>query len=128
MSSSTPQTSVPHFKGEVINKIYRVWLFRKLLPVLVLEVAVLTAVLYWLGRAVFFQKIFENALKVLFLEPQQILSFLLVMFTHATPLARILGFAVLVLFVLIVRHFTQGFLRLILVRQNYFGKVDNRRP
>lgn len=123
MNSSTPQTSVPRFKGEVINKIYRVWLFRKLLPVLVLEVAVVAAVLYWLGRAVFFQKIFENALKVLFLEPQQILSFLLAMFAHATPLARILGFTVLVLFVLIIRHFTQGALRWILVRQKYFSRT-----
>lgn len=121
------QTTIvtPRFQGEILNKIYRVWLFRKLLPVLVLEVAVLTAVLYWLGRAVFFQRIFENALKVLFLEPRQIFDFIFVMFSHATPLARILGFAVLVLFVLIGRHFTQGFLRLILVRQNYFGRIDN---
>lgn len=123
MSDSTSQIERPRFKGEVINKIYRVWLFRKLLPVLVLEVAVVAAVLYWLGRAVFFQKIFENALKVLFVEPQQILSFLLVMFTHATPLAKILGFVVLVLFVLIIRHFTQGALRWILVRQKYFSKT-----
>lgn len=123
MNNSIPQNTTPRFKGEVINKIYRVWLFRKLLPVLVLEVAVVAAVLYWLGRAVFFQKIFENALKVLFIEPQQILSFLLVMFTHTTPLARILGFAALVLFVLIIRHFTQGALRWILVRQKYFSRT-----
>lgn len=106
-----------------MNKIYRVWLFRKLLPVLVLEVLILTAALYWLGRAIFFQRIFENALKVLFLEPQQILDFIFVMFTKATPLARVLGFVVLVLFVLIVRHFTQGVLRLILVRKNYFSRA-----
>lgn len=123
MNNSTPQTVAPRFKGEVINKIYRVWLFRKLLPVLVLEVAILTVVLYWLGRAVFFQRIFENALNVLFLEPRQIIDFVFVMFAHATSLARILGFVVLVLFVLIIRHFTQGILRLILVRENYFSKV-----
>ena len=113
----------PRFQGEVLNKIYKVWLFRKLLPVLILEVAVFTVVLYWLGRAVFFQRIFENALKVLFLEPGQIFDFVLVMFTHATPLAKVLGFVILVLFVLIIRHFTQGFLRLILVRKNYFSRV-----
>ncbi len=116
-------TVTPRFQGEVLNKVYRVWLFRKLLPVLILEVVALTAVLYWLGRAVFFQRIFENALKVLFINPQQILDFVFVMFTHATSLARILGFVVLVLFVLIVRHFTQGLLRLILVRKNYFSRV-----
>ncbi len=116
-------TPTSKFRGEILRKIYRVWLFRKLLPVLVLEVAVLTAVLYWLGRAIFFQRIFENALNVLFLNPQQILNFLLVMFTNATPLARVLGFFVLVLFVLVVRHFTQGVLRLILVRQNYFSRA-----
>ncbi len=116
-------TPTSKFRGEILRKIYRVWLFRKLLPVLVLEVAILTVVLYWLGRAVFFQRIFENALNVLFLEPQQIFNFLLTMFTNATLLARILGFVVLVLFVLVVRHFTQGVLRLILIKENYFSKV-----
>ncbi len=111
------------FRGEVLRKVYRVWLFRKLLPVLILEVAVLTAVLYWLGRAIFFQRILENALEVFFLNPQEILSFLVIMFTNATPLAKVLGFVVLALFVLIIRHFTQGFLRLILVRENYFSRV-----
>lgn len=124
MNNSISPAAAPSFRGQILNKVYRVWLFRKLLPVLILEVVVLTAVLYWLGRAVFFQRIFENALKVLFINPREILDFLFVMFTHATPLARVLGFAVLVLFVFIVRHFTQGVLRLILVRQNYFSRVQ----
>lgn len=114
-------------KGQVLRQVYRVWLFRKLLPVLILEVLVLTSILYWLGRAVFFQRILENALKVLFLEPQQIFDFIFVMFAKATSLARILGFLVLVLFVLIVRHFTQGLLRLILVRENYFSRLGNNK-
>ena len=122
--NTQPTPATPRFKGEVLNKIYRVWLFRKLLPVLVLEVVILTAALYWLGRAIFFQRIFENALRVLFLNPQETFSFLIVMFTNATPLARILGLIVLILFVLIIRHFTQGFLRLILVRQDYFSRVS----
>ncbi|MBI2640425.1 MAG: hypothetical protein HYW91_00890 [Candidatus Sungbacteria bacterium] len=123
MDNSISPNASPRFQGQVLNKIYRVWLFRKLLPVLIFEVAALTAILYWLGRAIFFQRIFENALRVLFINPQQIFSFALAMFTNATPLARILGFIILALFVLIVRHFTQGFLRLILVRQNYFSRA-----
>lgn len=123
VNNSISQILAPRFKGEVLNKVYRVWLFRKLLPVLILEVAVLTGVLYFLGRAVFFQRIFENALNVLFINPGQIFSFLAVMFTNATPLAKVLGLVVLVLFVLVVRHFTQGVLRLILVKQNYFSRV-----
>lgn len=124
MNDSISQTIKPKFQGEILNKVYRIWLFRKLLPVLIFEVIALTAVLYWLGRAVFFQRIFENALTVLFVNPQQALSFFVAMFTNATPLARILGFIILVLFVFIVRHFTQGVLRLILVRQNYFSRVS----
>lgn len=113
------------FRGEILGKIYRIWLFRKLLPVLLAEVVLFSLILYLFGRTVFVQRILENALNVLFVNPQQILSFTLVMFTNATPLARILGFALLVLFVLVVRHFTQGVLRLILVRQNYFSRLSH---
>lgn len=115
--------TVPQFRGQVLNKIYRVWLFRKLLPVLTAEIVTFSLVLYLLGRTVFVEKILENALDVLFVNPQQAFSFLIAMFANATPLARILGFVVLILFVLVIRHFTQGVLRLVLVRQNYFSRI-----
>lgn len=115
--------TAPKFRGQVLRQVYRIWLFRRLLPVLIFEVAALTAVLYFLGRTVFFQRILENALQVLFINPAEIVGFVWAMFSQATPAAKILGFALLVLTVLILRHFSQGLLRLFLVRENYFSRV-----
>lgn len=114
------------FRGEVLNKVYRVWLFRKLLPVLLAEVLALTLVLYFLGRTVFIQRVIENALNVLFLNPPQIVAFGVDAFSGATFLTQIFSIAVIAFLALLVRHLTQGLLRLILVKENYFAKVKNR--
>ena len=112
------------FKGQVLRQVYRVWLFRRLLPVLVAEVAVLAFLLWQLGRVVFFQRIFENALNIFFLSPSQIVPFTVSAFTQAAWATRILSFGALVLIALVLRHLTQGILRLILVKENYFGKIS----
>ncbi len=114
----------PRFKGEVLNRIYRVWLFRKLLPVLCLEIVIFSVILYVLGRAVFIQRVIENALNVFFLSPPAILSFLADAFGHASTGTRILTLLGAILLALVIRHLTQGVLRLILIRQNFFGKTE----
>lgn len=111
-------------KGQILRQIYRVWLFRKLLPVLLLEVAVLAVVLYKLGQAVFVQRVLENALRVLFANPEQIFSFVVSAFTQASWATNLLGFAVLAFIALLIRHITQGILRLILVKENYFARIQ----
>lgn len=111
------------FRGEILNKVYRVWLFRKLLPVLLGEVFVLSGVLYFLGRTVFIQRVMDNALNVLFLSPPEIIPFFADAFSGASFTTKILSIAVIVFLALVIRHLTQGFLRLILVRDNYFSKI-----
>ncbi|MBI2055996.1 MAG: hypothetical protein HYT37_01325 [Candidatus Sungbacteria bacterium] len=126
METTTPPANIagaPRFRGEMMRQIYRVWLFRKLLPVLFLEIAVIAAVLYQLGQAVFLQRIFENGTNVLFNNPSGILSFVISAFTNAPVLTKILALGFAVLLALIVRHLTQGMLRFILVRANYFSKI-----
>lgn len=118
-----PYAATTKFKGELLNQIYRVWLFRKLVPVLVAEIVVLSIVLYYLGRAVFVQRVFENALKVLFANPPQIISFLVATFLNTGTAVRILAGVIIVLLALLVRHLTQGLLRLILVREDYFSRA-----
>ena len=123
---TTTVTTQSKFRGEVLNKVYRVWLFRKLLPVLLAEVLVLTLVLYFLGRTVFIQRVIENALNVFFLDPPQIVAFGVDAFSGATFLTKIFSITVMVFLALLVRHLTQGFLRLILVKESYFAKIKNR--
>ncbi|OHA00505.1 MAG: hypothetical protein A3C07_01495 [Candidatus Sungbacteria bacterium RIFCSPHIGHO2_02_FULL_47_11] len=116
-------TATTKFKGELLNHVYRVWLFRKLVPVLVAEIVILSVVFYYLGRAVFVQRVFENALKVLFADPPQIVSFIVSTFLHTGLAVQILAGVIMVLLAFLVRHLTQGLLRLILVREDYFSKA-----
>ena len=115
----------PRFRGELLNRIYRVWLFRKWLPIFGVEVVALAALLYWLGKVVFLQRVIENALNVIFTNPPAALSFFVAAFANASVVTKVLTAIAAVATALLVRHFTQGVLRLILVRQNYFGRTDN---
>ena len=126
MDANTTTQSInttPRFRGELLRQIYRVWLFRTFLPVLIIEVAVFSFILYELARQVFFQRVIENAMNVFFQSPPQVMSFFLWAFIDAKLGTKILAVAVIAALVLIIRQLTQGLLRFILVRQNYFAKI-----
>jgi len=112
------------FRGQILRQVYRVWLVRKFLPVFIGEIIVLTLLLYQAGRIVFVQRVFENAFSVLFNNPGGIINFGVTAFTHASTPAKIFGVAAAVFLALVIRRATQGLLRLILVRENYFGKIE----
>ncbi len=122
-SSSLPHP-LPRFRGQVLRQVYRVWLVRRFLPVFVLEVGILAIVLYELGRVTFVRRVLENALNVFFLNPSAIFYFVSGAFFHAPLATKIMGAGFLVLSALIVRHLTQGLLRFILVRVNYFSRLQ----
>lgn len=122
MTQPIPQK--PAFRGQVLRQIYRVWLVRKFLPVFIAEILVLSLVLYQAGRIVFVQKILENGFNVLFNNPQGIVNFGVNAFSQASTPAKLFAIAVIVFLALVIRRITQGLLRLILVRENYFAKVE----
>ena len=119
--------TTPRFRGQILNRIYRVWLFRKFLPVLVLEVAVFSFAVYELTKIIFIQRIIENAMNVFFQNPSRIFSFFLWAFVDAQLATKILVIGVAVAFALVIRQLTQGLLRFILVRQNYFAAVQKEK-
>ncbi|MBI3630732.1 MAG: hypothetical protein HY221_00105 [Candidatus Sungbacteria bacterium] len=124
MTDATLQeTMPPRFRGQVLKRVYRVWLFRRLLPVLIAEIAILAFVLYALAKIIFVQRVLGNSLNVLFTRPQGILSFAVQAFLHAPVETEVLAFGVMVLAALLLRHLTQGLLRFILVKENYFAKA-----
>ena len=116
-------SQAPRFKGHILKQVYRVWLWRKFLPVLVAEVTVMSFILYALARFVFVERVLDNGFRVAFARPEGILSFLVSGFLHASVTAQVLTSGVVLLAALLIRHITQGILRFILVRENYFGKV-----
>ncbi|MBI4225450.1 MAG: hypothetical protein HY617_03925 [Candidatus Sungbacteria bacterium] len=111
------------FNGQILQSVYRVWLFRKLLPVLIGEIIFLSLLLYGIGRLVFVERVIGNGFNVLFLNPTGIFLFGFDAFSHATGVTKLLAIAIVILAALVIRHITQGMLRLILVRQNYFGQI-----
>lgn len=125
MNNTTPQNGeIPsRFRGEMLRQIYRVWLFRKLLPVLIVEIVVLALIIYELGQVIFVQRVIENGMRVFFANPPKIFSFFLWAFVSATFFTKILIVGVALALALLVRHITQGILRLILVKENYFSQI-----
>ena len=124
MNTTTETMNVaPRFHGQVLNRIYRVWLFRKFLPVLLGEVVVLSVVFYELAKLIFLQRIAENAMNVFFQNPSHIFSFFVWAFVDARFGIKVLVVAIVVAIALVIRQVTQGLLRYILIRQNYFAKV-----
>ena len=121
IANSVPAS--PRFKGDILNQIYRVWLWRKFLPILCIEVAALSFIIYELAQAVFLQRVIENAMNVFFQNPPHIFSFFISAFVVTGFVTKVLIIAVIVALVFAIRHITQGFLRYILVRENYFSKV-----
>ena len=120
--SSSPSSA--QFHGQILQSVYRVWLFRRLAPVLVGETILLSLFLYGIGRLIFVQRVIENGLNVFFANPPQIASFLFEAFLHARGITKLVALAIAVFIALLIRHITQGLLRLILVRQNYFGQIQ----
>jgi hypothetical protein len=109
----------------MLNKVYRIWLFRRLLPVFLAEVAVLTGLLYGVARLVFVRRVIENGLNVFSQNPSGVVSFLIAAFGHAPAPTKLVVIGVVVLAALLIRLITQGLLRFILVRENYFGRADH---
>lgn len=111
------------FRGDVLRRVYRVWLLRKLAPILIIEIAAVSLLLYGLGRTVFIERVLANALTVLFREPSGIADFGVSAFLHASIAAKFFTVALVVLGALLIRLITQGVLRFILVRENYFSRI-----
>src|SRR3989344_6596496 len=118
-----PESSAP-MRGQVLKKIYRVWFFRRFLPGVVIELAVVISFLYVLSRVVFIQRVVENALRVVFDNPGAIINFVLFAFWHEPLATKALSFTVLIVVSYLVYKIFQGIIRFILVKENYFGKTS----
>ncbi len=114
----------PRFRGETLNRIYRIWLFRKLAPVLALEIAGFSLLLYGIARVVFVERVVDNGMSVFFRSPSGIFSFVAGAFLHAPVATKLMSAGIVISVALLIRLVTQGVLRFILVRENYFSRVQ----
>ncbi len=123
MDIQTTPIPKPRFRGETLRKIYRVWLMRRLLPVVALEIAALSLLLWKLGKMIFFERVVQNATSVLFVNPSGIVSFGVNAFLNAFWTTKIAALLIAIGLAFLIRHLTQGILRYILVKENYFSQI-----
>ena len=122
-ASGAGAASRPHFRGETLRRIYRVWLFRKLAPVLAAEVVVISLLLYGFSKLIFVERVLQNGLNVFFQNPPGIFPFAVSAFFHAPAGTKIVIAGLGAVAALLIRLITQGILRFILVKENYFSRV-----
>lgn len=89
-------------KNKIAWKIYFIWLFKRIIPLFVLELVLLVLVLWIFGRLVFVQQIFNNAFLASAQNPIRLASYMLDAFAATSWLKKIvivffLGFGVLIM-------------------------------
>lgn len=112
-------------RGEILQGVYRVWLVRKLLPVICLEIILTSIFLLLIARMVFVRQIIINAMDVVFVNPIGIFTFLERAFMETTFSGKLLSIGMIVLVAFLIRHITQGALRYILVKENFFSRTES---
>lgn len=122
--TSLPSVSAStRFRGHTLNKIYRIWLFRKLAPVLAFEIVVFSLLLYGMAKLVFVERVVDNGIGIFFRNPSGVPSFVVAAFLHAPIATKLMSAGIVILTALLIRLLTQGVLRFILVRENYFSRI-----
>jgi len=90
-------------KNKIVWKVYLVWLFKRIIPLFILEIAFLILVLFFLGKLVFVQKVFENAFLISAQNPLTVAVYMFGAFWQTSILKKVIVLAFLGLGVLFMR-------------------------
>ena len=77
-------------KNKVAWKIYFVWLFKRIIPLFILEIIFLVLVFYFLGKLVFVQQVFENAFLSSMQNPIVVASYMFKAFLSTSAVKKII--------------------------------------
>jgi hypothetical protein len=90
-------------KNKIAWKVYRVWLFKRIIPLFILELVLLTLALWILGRLVFVQQVFTNAFLASAQNPLILASYMFKAFWATSILKKIIILIFLSFGILIMR-------------------------
>ena len=93
------------FKNKIIWRVYIAWFFKRILPLLVLEVLFLGAAAYFFAQYVFIERVVDNTLIGAARNPFQMFSYLFWAFLQASLLKQVVAVALLALGALLLRDF-----------------------
>lgn len=92
-----------NIKNKIAWKIYFVWLFKRIIPLFILEIIFLVLVFYFLGQLVFVQRVFENAFLSGAQNPVLVASYMFKAFLSTSLIKKIIVLGLLGLGVLFMR-------------------------
>jgi len=90
-------------KNKIAWKIYFVWLFKRVIPLFVMELVFLVLAFWLLGKLVFVQQVFTNAFLASVQNPFTVAAYLFNSFMDTDPLKQIVVVVLLGLGVLFMR-------------------------
>lgn len=93
------------FKNKIIWRVYIAWFFKRILPLLILEVLFLAVAAYFFAQYVFIERVVDNTLIGAARNPFQMFSYLFWAFLQAGLLKQIAAVALLALGALLLRDF-----------------------
>lgn len=92
-----------NIKNKIAWKIYFVWLFKRIIPLFILEIIFLVLVFYFLGQLVFVQRVFENAFLSGMQNPILVASYMFKAFLNTSLIKKMIVLGLLGLGVLFMR-------------------------
>jgi len=90
-------------KNKIAWKVYLVWLFKRIIPLFILEIIFLIMVFYFLGKLVFVRQVFENAFLSSMQNPIVVASYMFKAFLGTSAVKKIIVLGLLGLGVLFMR-------------------------
>ena len=91
------------FKNRIIWKVYSAWFFKRILPLFLLELAMITGGLYIVARFVFVEKVVSHTLFLASANPLELFYYLLYAFAKTKWLTKLAIIALLSFGVLVLR-------------------------
>ncbi|MHB9019664.1 MAG: hypothetical protein ACYC3G_02200 [Minisyncoccota bacterium] len=90
-------------KNKIAWRVYFIWLFKRIIPLFIIEVVFLVLVFYVLGQLVFVQRVFENAFSSSMQNPLLVASYMFKAFLSTSLIKKIIVLGLLGIGVLLMR-------------------------
>ncbi len=93
----------PVLKKKILWHIYLAWFFKRILPIIILEIGVVVMAVYFLAKFVFIERVVGNSLTWAAHNPISLFAFFISAFVHTTLLKQIIIIIGLALGALLIR-------------------------
>ena len=97
-------------KNRILWKVYLAWFFRRIVPLIILQLAVFLVVLKFFAKSVFIRQVFRNAYLVSEASYWSFFKYAVFSFLNTPPLTQIISLIILGVIALLLRDFIRALL------------------